>query len=268
MRIQPRQQLLEIWRATARASFQEGKWVRDGRDRSNSISDAEQLLCILYPATELASFRLGKPDETAEDVLDALQDLGGAIEIPRLLVRVLIEYMEQYTSATGLPTFSGESYFDPHESGVVPSASQGELDVVDSFSMSITLTLAVLSFTRLFRGVITREELRQEVRKLEVLATTRLTAAMVGLLRSFSVHVFDVRDPAGRILCRRSNKNNLPERQVVRDLRIALQEVRSGLRDITIGSGQDADLESSSRLFECSSFPSVARGIRAVPSRS
>ncbi len=251
MKIQSRQQLLEIWRATARASFQDDKWVRGGRDRSNSISDAEQLLCILHPATELASFRLDKPDETAEDILGALQGLGDSIEIPKLLIRVLTEYMEQYRNATGLPIFSGESYFDPHESGAVPSASQGELDVVDSFGISITLTLAVLSFTRVFRSVVSREELHQEVNKLDALATTRLTAAMVGLLRSFSVHVFDVREPAGRILCRRSNKSNLPERQVVRDLQLALREIRSGLRDITIGSGQDADLESSNRLFEC-----------------
>ncbi len=251
MRIQPRQQLLEIWAATARASFQDRKWVWGGRDRSNSISDAEQLLCLLYPATELVSFQLAKPDETADDILDALQVLGGSIEIPMMLIRVLIEYMEQYTSDTGLPIFSGEGYFDSSGSGTVPISSQGELDVVDSFSMSITLTLAVLSFIRVFRGVVRREELRQEVDKLEALATTRLTAAMVGLLRSFSIHVFEVREPAGRILCRRSNKSNLPERQIVRDLQLALREIRSGLRDLTIGSGQDADLESSSRLFEC-----------------
>jgi hypothetical protein len=249
MKIQPRQQLLEIWRATVRASFQDGKWVPGGRDRSNSISDAEQLLCILYPATELASFRLDRPDETAEDILDALQGLGGAIDVPRHLVRVLVEYMEQYTNANGLPTFSGEGYFDMHES--VPSARQGELDIVDSFSISITLTLAVLGFTRVFRRVIRREELRQELDKLDALAATRLTAGMIGLLRSFSIHVFDIREPAGRILCRRSNKSNLPDRQVVRDLQLALQEIRSGLRDLAIGSGQDADLDSPGRLFEC-----------------
>jgi len=68
-----------------------------GRDYANSISDAEQLLCILYPATALPSFRLDRPDETAEDVLDALGVLGGSVDIPKLFIRVATEYMEQYT---------------------------------------------------------------------------------------------------------------------------------------------------------------------------
>jgi hypothetical protein len=264
MRIQARQELLKIWRATVRASFQDDKWVRGGRDRSNSISDAEQLLCILYPATELTIFRLDKPDETAEDILEALQDLGGPVEIPRLLVRVLIEYMEQYTSA-GIPTFSGEGYFDPHEPGTMPSARQAELDVVDSFSMSVTLTLAVLSFTRTFRGVVRRDDLRQEVDKLERLASTRLTAAMVGLLRSFSIHVFKPGDQASRILCNRSNKSGLTDRQIVRELQVALQEGKSGLSDLTLGSGQDADLESPDRLFECGWSWGIVKGAQPVP---
>jgi hypothetical protein len=263
MRIQARQELLKIWRATVRASYQDDKWVRGGRDRSNSISDAEQLLCILYPATELVAFRLSKPDETSEEVLEALQDLGGAIEIPKLLVRILIEYMEQYTSA-GLPTFSGEGYFSPHEPGSVPTASQVELDVVDSFSISITLTLAVLSFTQIFRSVVRREELVEEVKKLEELARTRLTAAMIGLLRSFSIHVFSLRERAGGILCRRSNQSKLPERQVVRELQIALQTVKSGLRDLTIGSGQDANLDSSDLLFECGWSWGIVKGAQPI----
>ena len=95
MRIQPRQQLLEIWRATARSSWQDGAWVWGGRDRANSISDAEQLLCLMTPAAEVPSFRIDQPDETADDVLDALAPLGDAIEIPRLLVRVITEYMDK-----------------------------------------------------------------------------------------------------------------------------------------------------------------------------
>ncbi len=253
MKIQPRQQLLEIWRATARASFQDGKWVRGGRDRTNSISDAEQLLCIMYPATDpkLTSFRLERPDETAQDVLASLEVFGDSIDIPQLLIRVMTEYMERYTGDGGTPIFSGDGYFDSFEPGTAPSPDQGELDVVDSFSMSITLTLAALGFIRVFRSVIRREDLRQEVDRLEKLASTRLSAAMVGLLRSFSVNVFDVHSPEGRILCRRANQSGLPERQVVADLQFALREIKSGLRDLTIGSGQTADIDSPSRFFEC-----------------
>jgi hypothetical protein len=206
----------------------------------------------MFPATELTAFRLDKPDETAEDILDALHILGDSIDIPKLLIRVVTEYMEQYTDDAGAPIFSGDGYFDSYEPGAAePSLAQGKLDVVDSFSMSITLTLSALGFIRVFRSVIRREDLRQEVDKLEILSSTRLTAAMIGLLRSFSVHVFDVHSAAGRILCRRSNQSGLPERQIVADLQLALREVKSSLRDLTIGSGQATDLDSPSRLFEC-----------------
>ena len=251
MRIQPRQQLLEVWRATARASFQDGKWVWGGRDRANSISDAEQLLCIMYPATALPSFRLERPDETAEDILEALGVLGDSIDIPKRIIRVATEYMEQYTGDAGAPIFSGDDYFDSQEPSAAPSPGQRDLDVVDSFSMSITLTLAALGFVRSFRSVISREDLRQEVDKLETLASTRLTAAMIGLLRSFSVNVFDINSTAGRALCRSANQSGLPERRVIEDLQLALREIIAGLRDMTIGSGQTTDLDNPNRLFEC-----------------
>ncbi|MGQ0718350.1 MAG: SCO2524 family protein [Pseudonocardiales bacterium] len=251
MRIQPRQQLLEIWRAVANASFQDGKWAWGGRDRANSISDAEQLLCIMYPATMYPSFRLDRPDETADDIIDALEVLGDSVDVPKLLIKIATEYMERYTGDAGAPIFSGDSYFDPHESGAAPSFSQRNLDVVDSFSMSITLTLAMIGFSRVFRSVVSREDLRQEVDKLEALASTRLSAAMVGLLRSFSVNVFDANSAAGRALCRVTNQSGLPERRIVEDLQRALVENRAGLRDLTFGLEQTTDIENPNRLFEC-----------------
>ncbi len=81
MQIQPRQQLLDIWRSTARVSNPKVdenpvKWDFGGRDGSNSISDAEQLLCIMTPATELPQLRLDRPDAAAADVLATLRLLG------------------------------------------------------------------------------------------------------------------------------------------------------------------------------------------------
>ncbi len=251
MRIQPRQQLLEIWRAVANSSFPDGKWIWGGRSRTNSISDAEQLLCIMYPATVLPSCRRDRPDETADDILDALGVLGDSVDIPRLLIKVLTEYMERYTGDTGTPIFSGNGYFEPHESGVAPSPSQRDLDVVDSFSMSITLTLATIGFSRVFRSVIRRGDLLQEVEKLEALASTRLSAAMVGLLRSFSVNVFDANSTAGRALCRVPNQSGLPTRRIVENLQRAREENRAGLRELTFGLEQATDIDNPNRLFEC-----------------
>src|SRR5690242_11763144 len=106
MRIQPRQQLLGIWNATVRSSWQDDRWVWGGRDGPNSISDAEQLLCILLPATKVDSFKIDRPDETADEMIKVLRPLGTATQIPRNLVQILSEYFITYTDESGAPIFS------------------------------------------------------------------------------------------------------------------------------------------------------------------
>lgn len=253
MKLQPRQQLLNIWQATSRTSFQDGNWRWGGRDRSNSISDAEQLLCLMTPATAVPAFKLDRPDETDEDVLRALRVLGDSVEIPRRLLRVLAEYMQKYTDPNGTPTFSGDGYFDAGPDGADATDRQRALDVVDSFSTSVALSLATIGFVRVFRDVVKRTDIRQEIRELESMASRRLTAAMIGLLRSFTVSVFDAYSPYGRALCRSANQGNLPDRQIIEDLRRSLRDINASLRDVTIGSGsgQADDLDNPNRLFEC-----------------
>lgn len=251
MRIQPRQQLLEIWRATARASYQNGAWVWGGRDKANSISDAEQLLCIFYPNSEVPSFKVDVPNEASDDVLESLEVLGNGIEIPQVLIRAFGEYLRNYVAADGTPIFSGGSYFSSGDPGSDLTPDQRALDVVDSYSMSITLGLAALGFLKVFRTQVRREALRQEVDELLEAASTRLTAAMVGLLRSFSVHVFRPNSPPGQGLIRTVNQTGLSERQTVHELQRALTGVRAGLRDVSIGSGQAEALDDENTLFEC-----------------
>ena len=253
MKLQPRQQILEIWQATARTSFPDKKWIWSGRDSSNSISDAEQLLCIMTPATQVPMFRLDQPDATTEDVLRAIDVFGDSVEVPRLLVRVLTDYMERYSAEDGTPIFSGEGYFQPPPGQVGLTDAHRKLDVVDSFSTSVTLTLATIGFVRVFKEVLRRDDLRREVETLEALASRRLSAAMIGLLRSFTVNVFDAHSPQGRALCRTANQSRLPERQVIEEMRLALRDINASLRDVTIGSGAGTaeDLDNPNRLFEC-----------------
>ncbi|MDW5330041.1 SCO2524 family protein [Plantactinospora sp. KLBMP9567] len=248
MRIQPRQELLEIWAATVRSSWQDGKWQWGGRDGPNSISDAEQLLCILLPATQ-ADFGLDRPDETAEEMIRALRPLGTATQIPRVLIQVLTEYYQRYTDKSGTPVFSGRTYFQTD--GGEPSEQQLDLDIVDSFAMSITLSLSAIGFARVFRTAVRREEILREIDELENMASARLTAAMVGLLRSFAVNVFDVDSDEGQALVRTLNQSNLPQRQIVAQLRRRLRQTIASFREVMIGSGQVADLDSPNRLFEC-----------------
>src|SRR6185295_16563710 len=122
MRIQPRQQLLDIWRATASASYarEKDEWIWGGRDAPNSIADAEQLLCIMVPATEIPSFRLDQPNQTADEILSAVRHLGDAIDVPRLLMRTIVEYLRRYSEEDGTPTFPGGSYFTA-ATGTIPT---------------------------------------------------------------------------------------------------------------------------------------------------
>ncbi len=256
MDVQPRQHLLEVWRAFASYSGGGAEWRWGGRDGSNSISDAEQLLCIMSPAADVPTFRIDRPDETEDDVIGSLAALGDHLEVPRRLVQLITEYLEKYTAPDGTPVFAGDTYFtaaDPSAVDEIKPEQRG-LDVVDSFSISVTLMLATIGFAKTFRAVVTRETLRQQVDRLEQMAGTRLTAAMVGLLRSFAVNVFDTSDEQGRQLLKTTNQSRLPERQVVEQLRLSLREINARLRDdVTIGSGAEEGslLDNPHRLFEC-----------------
>ena len=251
MRIQPRQQLLEIWRAAAKASVAADEWTWGGRDGSSSISDAEQLLCLMYPASVTPNFRLDSPDETSDDVLAVLRELGDAVEIPRRLVDVIRAYVTTYVDDNGAPEFSGGGYFGSAEDNDAPTPEQMRTGVVDSFSMSVTLMLATIGFIRVFRRAVRADDLRVKLDELETLASTRLTAAMVSLLRSFTVHVFAPDSEPGRTLIEVVNQAGVSERIVIADLKRALEETRAGIRDLTIGSGLTSELDNPNRLFEC-----------------
>jgi hypothetical protein len=215
------------------------------------VSDAEQLLCIMLPATEIPRFRLDQPDRTQEDVLKALKLLGDEREIPRLLVRIMIEYLQRYSAEDGTPLFSGGSYFATSDPDSEPTGAQLALDVVEGFAESITLALSALGFARIFRTELTRADLRDQVDQLEKLASQRLSAAMVGLLRSFTIAVFDADSANGEILLRTVNQSKQPRGKVLSELNGALRDIAAGLRDLNIGIEQVSDLDHTGRLFEC-----------------
>jgi hypothetical protein len=260
MRIQPRQQLLDIWRATARYSYRAAdddpvagkrKWFWDGRRDANSVSDAEQLLSLMFPATEIPGFRLDHPDETDDEVLESLRLLGDANQIPRLLVEVATDYFRRYVRPDGTQVFSGGSYLYPVDDADQVSAEQAELDVVESFASSLTLTLAALGFAKVFGAALARADLKAAVTELEELANRRLSAAMVGLLRSFAINHFDYTSDEGEVLLRTVNQARLPPRRASEALRAALRDTAAGLRDLTVGIEQVQDINSPGRLFEC-----------------
>ena len=251
MQIEPRQQMLDIWRAVARFSKNEDdrRWI--GREPANSVSSAEQLLCLLYPAAELPAFRLDEPDGTAEDVLEALKDLGDSVEIPKLIIDLLAEYMETYSAPDGTPLFSGGTYFLPLEQETTLSDKQRELDVVASYSMSVSLSLAALGFLRVFDKSVRRAALKSKIRELEAATSIRLSAAMVGLLRSFTVSTFEPESSQGRILRGMVSQSGRPDRDVLESLRRRLRGVRASLRDATLGLSLGDDFDNENLLFDC-----------------
>ena len=252
MEIQTRRQILEIWRATVEYSYNKGTWRWGGRSGRNSISDAEQLLTILYPATTIDSLGVDTVDETADDVLSYLQSLGNAMDIPRQLIRFIGEYMRTYI-IDGTPDFSGDTYFDPEDPKAAVKDEQRHLHVVDSYSMSVTLCLSTLGFLRVYRPGLRSSKMIQEVDDLEKLCSQRLTAAMVGLLRSFTVNTFEPNEPPGQTLCAMINQRNIATEILIHDLLDDLAEIRASLRqELSIGAGQVTDeLENRGRLFEC-----------------
>jgi hypothetical protein len=264
MRVQPRQQLLEIWEAVARTSWTKTGWTPGGRFGSNSISDAEQLLCLLLPATKVEAFNLDRPDQTDDRMVQALRKLGTATDIPRVLTRVLNDYFIRYTD-NGAPTFSGGGYYEiygaPDET---PAKEHTTLPIVDSYALSITLSLATLGFIRVYRRSVTREDARSQIDLLESAASVRLSAAMIGLLRSFSVNVFAVDSDEGIRLCDTVNQSSLPRRSLVAQLHNQLRQTIASFREVLIGSGQTSKLELPDRLFECGWSWGVVRGAPTV----
>ncbi|MEV0645702.1 SCO2524 family protein [Phytomonospora sp. NPDC050363] len=253
MKIQPRRNVLDLWKAVIGVSYQDGKWKWDGEPGLDSVSEAQQLLCIMGPAVDLSMLRLERPNETDAGVRAALRPLGSAGEIPVVLTGILTDYLVRHSDGDGNPTFAGGSYFVPFKD---PSAlvkdEQESLEVTESYALSVTLTLAMLGFVKTFRAEVKNNQTKARLDKLEDLASRRLTGAMIGLLRSFSVFAFDVDDPEGIVrIDTLRQRDNASSSAIAKRLRKSMEPIVAGLGDLKIGSGRNADLEAAGRLFEC-----------------
>ncbi|MFC5289753.1 SCO2524 family protein [Actinokineospora guangxiensis] len=251
MRIQPRRQILDIWRSVIRSSYRDGNWTWRGRDESNSVSDAEQLFCLLYPATEVPALLLDNPDMIKDDVADALYRFGDPSTIPYRLIEVIEDYVSRNT-VHGEPHFGGRGYLSTEEGE--PTEQQLSLGLVESYSISVTLCLAALGFLREYKPPTRRAALVARIADLEGALSRRLTAALVGLLRSFVVNTVGTgRDdePVRAAMLAMVNQDNEPDQVVIARLRERLQRVRARLVEgVRIGVSTDGDLEEESRLFE------------------
>ncbi|GHB34020.1 hypothetical protein GCM10010377_25870 [Streptomyces viridiviolaceus] len=252
MQIKPRQHLLDVWRAVARHSFDDGKLVWGDTDGLSSVADAERLLCLLYPATEVPAFRLDQPDTTERDVLRVLEGVGSRLEIPPNLITALAQFMRTHTGPDDSPTFAGGHYFKPADPKDELTHEQAQLGVVDSYSMSVTLCLATLGFLKIYEGTTTRPEVRKAVAELREATNTRLTAAMISLLRSFTVNVFDAESEQGRRLIEVIGQNRQSDRAVLQQFSRRFRPLRATIiESLTRGIQVDESIRDESQLFEC-----------------
>ncbi|SED47798.1 hypothetical protein SAMN05216489_03558 [Streptomyces sp. 3213] len=251
MQIKPRQHLLDIWQAVARHSFDGGVWAWGKWGGESSVADAERLLCLLYPATELPSFRLDDPDTTQSDVQQALRRAGGRLEIPANLVTAAAEFMRTHTDDKR-PTFAGGYYFQSRDPEKDLTEEQRRLGVTDSFSMSITLCLALLGFLKVYESKTRRSGMQETIRELRDATSNRLTAAMVSLLRSFTVNVYGTDSPQGQALCELLGQGRLSQRQVLEMFQKRFRSLRAAvIESFILGVDVQEALKDESQLFEC-----------------
>ncbi|MER7480224.1 SCO2524 family protein [Streptomyces sp. NPDC126510] len=254
MRMEPRQHLLDVWRAVARHSFsfEDGKPGEGDRDGLSSVADAERLLCLLYPATEIPALRIDQPDTTERDVLHALESVGGRLEIPPHLIATLGRFMRTHSGEDGHPTFPGGHFLTPAEPGAHLTRDQAQLGVVDSYAKSVTLCLATLGFLKVYETTTFRPEARAAVAELRDVTGTRLTAAMISLLRSFTVNVFGAESEQGRRLIQIIGQNKQPDPVVLQQFARRFRPLRVTIvESLTRGVRVDESIRDENQLFEC-----------------
>jgi hypothetical protein len=264
--IQPRYAILELWRSVARRSYRQGRWYWSDAVEPNSISDAEQLLCVLYPATNRPQLRLEEPNSIPHDVLDVLRAMGDSVQIPRALIGAVEDFLERHTHPDGTPEFGAGGYFeaesvteedadpdadpDPDVEPAPVTDEQLDLDNVVSYATSINLCLAVLGFLLQYRERGARGDWVARVDRLVPRVRVRLTAALTGLLRSFTMNSVKLDDPEGRELIRLLNQDSRPDQSVISEFNDSMQVVRGRLREARLGVARAQDLDNPNLLFE------------------
>lgn len=248
MRIQSRREILDIWHAMSDVVFDQRKWWWGEPADSDSITEAEQLLCLLTPATEVAALRIAQPDDTSEDVLMALNRLGDSVQIPRTLLFALEDYLGRHTGPDGTPQFSAHAHLvnpalDPRRGSEYLTPGQLELGTVDAFAVAVRLMLAALSFLAVYEFAV-RGSLVARIAEMRERLSQRLTAAMVGLLRSFTVDVFAPDSADERALLGALNSRGLPLRIVRQTFAESIADVRASLRETR-------EVDNPNFLFEC-----------------
>lgn len=250
MRINPRQNTLDMWRAYAKAVRPNGNWTWGEKD--NSVADAEQLLILLYPATELEGFAFNQPDVIERDVLEALKDFGEARRLSRLVLDLLADYLSRNTDDNGEAVFSCGSYLQVQSGEGTPSLEQQRLDTVEAYSISLTLCLSAANFLKSYTQSVT-PDVRKKIDEIMEGIRKRLTSTMVGLLRSFCLKQIESGSQDHTNFLKMINQGRSADQDTLSRLTDALEPIRIQLPELTIGlKGTSIEpYREQGILFEC-----------------
>lgn len=239
----PRRRLLDLWKVLATRIAARFDPDADAWPSHDSLADAEQLVCLLYPAMRMPALGFADPDSTGPDVLAALAPLGDHMSVPRTVTEVCAEYFAAYTDKDGRPVFTGGRLrgLDP---GDDPSPAQRGLETVESFSIAVTLSLSVLAFVRERQSRVRAQPTLERLAALHDAASTRLTHAMQALCESFVADVFPPDSAKGRALLNAVFPDGRPDERLLRELPAQLRPIRAGLGGLgTIGGTADDTTE-------------------------
>ena len=249
--MQVRPLLLEIWAAACAHTMRDGDWTWGDAVGSNSVSDAHQLLCFLTPATAVPELQLEDVSAMAPDVGAALAGFGGDAQIPRALIGALESYLERYTRPDGSSDFSGGSSLIPLDAARIPPDDLLDLDVVPSLTVSVRLCLAALGFLEEYVSFLPERSAGQSrAVKLRAALSQRLTDAMVGLLRGFTLNVIAPESDEGRRVMSLLNPDGLPQRQIMAMFADRMRAVRGRLGEARLGTAKAVEIEDPAMLFE------------------
>ncbi|WP_436772306.1 SCO2524 family protein [Yinghuangia sp. YIM S09857] len=246
----PRRRLLDLWKVLAARIAARFDPDADAWPSGDSLRDAEQLVCLLYPAMRMPGLGFADPDTTGPDVLAALATLGDHKGIPHTVTEVCTEYFAAYTDKDGRPLFAGGPLraLDPAET---PTPDQQALETVESFSIAVTLSLSVLAFVRERESRVRAAPTLERLAALRGAASTRLTHAMNALCESFVADAFRPDSAKGRTLLGAVLRDGPPDSRRVRELLAQLRPVRTGLGGLgATGDGPPA-LDDETTLFSC-----------------
>ncbi|WP_034263882.1 SCO2524 family protein [Actinospica robiniae] len=248
--IQPRREIIEVWQALARHVYADRRWRWDGVVAGNSVSDAELLLCILLPATAIPELALSDPNDTSEDVLAALAPLGDSTQIPRSIVQALEEFCERYTLPDGAADFSAGPLLALADFGTALTRQQREIELTASHAISVHLCIAALAFTTTYRSSAARGVMAARVDRLILRISSRLTQALVGLLRSFCMNPIEPDSSEGQDLFAMLDQGSATRYELITRFNDEMAVVRARLSEARLGVARFEELDNPNLLFE------------------